>query len=136
MSEETPTLTFERLIKLLKLSTSPNDAEALLAVRKANEAVKAAGWDWERLLRGKVTIIADPFTAPPPRAADVRHPGAPPPPPPRPQQRPAQPPPRPAYNPPPPRPQPRPQPQPAYAQKAAQSKQQRRANPVNIDDLL
>lgn len=67
------------LIKLLKMTTSPHDGEALTAVRKANEALVKFGGDWESLLRGKVTVIGDPFAGmeapPPPRAA------APPPPP-------------------------------------------------------
>lgn len=50
------------VIKLLKMSTSANDAEALVAIRKANAQVTAAGWDWERLLLGKVKIVADPFS--------------------------------------------------------------------------
>lgn len=58
------------LIKLLKLTTSANDAEALMAIRKANEQLRKFGGDWESLLRSHVTIIgADPFEnipAPPP----------------------------------------------------------------------
>lgn len=49
------------LIKLLKLTASPQDNEALAAARKANAILTLAEWDWERLLRGKVTIIGDPF---------------------------------------------------------------------------
>lgn len=49
------------LIKLLKMTTSANDAEALMAMRKANEQLAKFGGDWESLLRGKVTIIAEPF---------------------------------------------------------------------------
>lgn len=51
----------ELLIKLLKMTTSPNDAESLVALRKANELLRSAGWDWEKLVRGKITVIADPF---------------------------------------------------------------------------
>lgn len=57
------------LIKLLKMTTSTSDAEALSAMRKANEQLAKFGGDWERLLLGKVKIIADPFSsiqAPPP----------------------------------------------------------------------
>lgn len=91
-------LNLELLIKLLKLTTSSNDSEALLACRKANEQLAKFGGDWEALLHSKVTVIADPFSAPPPTMEQVnRRPAAPPPPaPPRP-------------TPPPPRPQPRPQ---------------------------
>lgn len=61
------------LIKLLKMTTSSNDNEALLAMRMANKALTKFGGDWEALLRGKVTVIGDPFDgagevpAPPPR---------------------------------------------------------------------
>jgi hypothetical protein len=48
MSEELPNLTL--LIKLLKMTTSSHDAEALLAIRKANEQLAKFGGDWERLL--------------------------------------------------------------------------------------
>lgn len=59
------------LIKLLKMTTSAHDSEALAAVRKANEQLKRFGGDWETLLTKNVTIIADPFegiTKPPPQA--------------------------------------------------------------------
>jgi hypothetical protein len=60
MSDELPNLSL--LIKLLKLTASQNDAEALMAIRKANEQLSKFGGDWERLLRSHVTIIgADPF---------------------------------------------------------------------------
>lgn len=75
MSEELPNLSL--LIKLLKMTTSSNDAEALLAVRKANEQLQKFGGDWERLLRSRVTIIgADPFSAipEPPKPAPFRRP--------------------------------------------------------------
>lgn len=49
------------LIKLMKLTTSTNDAEALAALRKANEQLAKFGGDWERTLRGKITVIGDPF---------------------------------------------------------------------------
>lgn len=39
-----------RLAKLLALSTSSNDSEALAAARKANEIVKGAGLSWEEVL--------------------------------------------------------------------------------------
>jgi hypothetical protein len=49
------------LIKLMKLTASTNDSEALLAIRKANEQLQKFGGDWERLLQGRVTVIGDPF---------------------------------------------------------------------------
>jgi hypothetical protein len=96
------------LIKLLKMTTSPHDGEALLAVRKANEQLVKFGGCWEALLRGKVTIIADPFA----------NEACPPPPPDR---KPAPPaPPRPPRQPPPftapPRPAPPPKPRPVPPQ--------------------
>ena len=63
MTAEIPKL--DLLIKLMGKTTSDNDSEALLFLRKANEQVRAAGWTWETLLRGKVTIIADPFRSTP-----------------------------------------------------------------------
>lgn len=72
MSDGKTSLNLELLIKLLKLTTSSNDGEALMASRKANEVLAKFGGDWEALLRGKVTVIADPFAAaapPPPKHA-------------------------------------------------------------------
>ena len=51
----------ELLIKLLRMTTSDNDGEALTALRKANAFLTAAGWDWEKLILGKIRIIEDPF---------------------------------------------------------------------------
>src|SRR5262245_52256164 len=84
------------LIKLLKMTTSSNDAEALIAMRRANEQLIKFGGDWENLLRGKVTVIGDPFagTGPTIDEAAIRRstngqkppsPGTPPPPRPAPQ---------------------------------------------------
>lgn len=66
------------LIKLMKLTASSNDSEALSAIRKANEQLLKFGGDWEKLLLGKVTIIADPFTsfAAPPKESFSRQPDA------------------------------------------------------------
>jgi|SRR6516162_622928 hypothetical protein len=97
------------LTKLLKMTSSSNDGEALTAIRKANDLLKSAGWDWDKLMAGKIKVAADPF-------ANLQQPhnpgmGAPrptPPTPPRPQPAPRpQPKPQPA---PPPRPQPPPPP--------------------------
>lgn len=60
------------LCKLLKMTTSNNDGEALVAIRKANEQLAKVGGDWEKLFFGKVTVIADPFEnlrKPPPAKA-------------------------------------------------------------------
>lgn len=98
----------EKLIKLMKMTTSSNDGEALTAVRMANGILARDGYAWETLLRGKITVIGDPFagkddafTFP----ATARKPkGWQPAPAPRP------------APPPPPRPQPQPAPKPAYYQ--------------------
>lgn len=108
MSDGKTSLNLELLIKLLKLTTSSNDSEALLSCRKANEQLAKFGGDWEALLRGKVTVIADPFTAAPPNSDQIHRrtstaPSAPPPPaPPRPAptappRTPSAPPPQPSY---------------------------------------
>lgn len=51
----------ELLLKLLKMTASDNDGEALTAIRKATALLAFAGWDWDRLLAGKITIVGDPF---------------------------------------------------------------------------
>lgn len=53
----------ELLIKLLSLTASDNDAEALVALRKATALLVASGWTWERLIHGKITVVADPFAS-------------------------------------------------------------------------
>lgn len=95
MNAQTDVVNLDLLIKLLKMTTSSHDAEALLAMRKANEQILKVGGDWETLLRGKVTIIEDPFKniATPdyesPHRAPPKAPAPPTPkPPPRPQSRP------------------------------------------------
>lgn len=40
----------ERLAKVLALTTSPNDSEALSAMRKANEIIKGEGLTWDEVL--------------------------------------------------------------------------------------
>jgi hypothetical protein len=51
----------ELLIKLLRMTESDNDGEALAALRKANAFMRSAGWDWEKLVNSKIRIIEDPF---------------------------------------------------------------------------
>jgi len=53
----------ELLVKLMKLTASTNDCEAPTALRKATELLATGGWDWERLIRGKIVIVEDPFAA-------------------------------------------------------------------------
>lgn len=74
-----------RFIKLMGMTTA-DSGEAINAIRMANRMLRSAGWTWEQLLRGKITIVNDPFgsipdiakpaPAPPPRPA----PPSPPPP--------------------------------------------------------
>lgn len=54
-------LKLDLLIKVLGMTTSSADGEALSAVRRANSMLKSAAISWETLLRGKVTVVADPF---------------------------------------------------------------------------
>jgi len=78
-----PILKQELLIKLLRMTASPNDGEALVALRKANTLLATAGWDWDKLINGKITVVADPFN----NLADpfaTRPASSPPPPPARP----------------------------------------------------
>lgn len=74
----------ELLIKLLSLTASDNDAEALSAIRKATALLIASGWTWERLIHGKITVIADPFASLATPPTQERHSTPPPPAPPRP----------------------------------------------------
>ena len=52
----------ELLAKLLMMTTSSSDGEALSAIRKANNLLTAAGWTWEMLIASKIKIIENPFT--------------------------------------------------------------------------
>jgi hypothetical protein len=86
----------ELLLKLLKLTTSHNDSEALAAIRKANMVLSGGGWDWDKLIAGKITVVEDPFakvSAPPPQRNQPDLASAPPPYRPPPPRRPAPPPP-------------------------------------------
>ena len=62
----TDAINLDLLIKLLKKSQGDSDEESLLAIRAANKQLAKVGGDWESLLRGKVKIIADPFSNLPP----------------------------------------------------------------------
>lgn len=50
-----------RLIKLMKMTTSSHDGEALVAMRKANDELRRLGWDWDTILTGKIKIVENPF---------------------------------------------------------------------------
>lgn len=57
----------ERIKKLLKLTTSTFNGEALTAIRKANEELKRSGQTWDEVLEGKSSgkstrSFADDFT--------------------------------------------------------------------------
>ena len=72
-------INLELFIKLMMMTTSNTDGEALAALRFANAQLEKSGGNWESLLRGKLAPI-DPFMTlpePPQRSAP------PPPPPPR-----------------------------------------------------
>lgn len=89
------------LTKLMLMTTSSNDNEAMTALRKANaQADKFGGW--AEILKGKITVIGDPFADAPPMPASRpqnaygtpnppprRAASAAPPPPPRPQAQPS-----------------------------------------------
>lgn len=84
------------LIKLLSTATHPTtpDNIALVAMRKAGDQLTKFKTDWAGLLKGRVTVVQDPFArtdAPQvkPRPAPSATPPAPPPPPPPTQPRPS-----------------------------------------------
>ena len=52
-------LKFETFVKLMMMTTSDNDAEALVAMRKANGLLKAEGKNWEELITGLVPMEPD-----------------------------------------------------------------------------
>lgn len=59
------------LIKIMRMTEGDNDNMSLVAIKKANRMLAEEKWDWDRLLRGKVKVIADPFaktSAPAPQA--------------------------------------------------------------------
>lgn len=105
MSDDLPK--HELLRKLLNMTTSANDGEALVAIRKANSILKDGGWSWDQLLSAKIRLIGDPWkgmAAPPTRdsaASRVQPSAAPPPrqaPRPQPAQTPKRPPPQVFYD--------------------------------------
>ena len=68
MAQPASDLNLDLLIKMMGMTQSDNDNQALVALRKANSFVSKIDGGWDSLLRGKVTVIADPFaaTTPPP----------------------------------------------------------------------
>jgi hypothetical protein len=80
----------DMLIKLMGMTGSSNDNEALAALRLATKWLANRGHNWDDLLRGKVTVESDPFALQPPKPAaaawtqptpQYRAPPPPPPPP-------------------------------------------------------
>jgi len=59
MSEDLPKQ--DLILKLLRMTTSTNDGEALVAIRKVNSTMASFGWDWDKLIAGKIKVVADPF---------------------------------------------------------------------------
>jgi hypothetical protein len=47
---------FEKFIKLMMMTTSSQDYEALSAMRKANALLAGMNRNWEEVLRGKVSV--------------------------------------------------------------------------------
>lgn len=115
---EAEPFSLERFIKIMNMTTA-GDGETLAAIRRANSILTGAGWDWERLLRGKVRVVENPFSglAEPKAPHQARRAPPPPntgwstapPPPPRPQPAPPRHSPKPYAAPPPPPPPPKPQ---------------------------
>ena len=61
MPTNTEGFSYQRLIKLLGMTTSPNDGEALVAIRKANAELDRLGKTWAEFIMSKITVVADPF---------------------------------------------------------------------------
>lgn len=53
----------KRLVKLLGMTTSAVDAEALAAIRKANAELTKLGKTWDEFVSSRITIVEDPFGA-------------------------------------------------------------------------
>lgn len=70
------------LVKLMGKTTSDNDNECMMAIRKANEHIKHAGKTWQEILTEHITVIGDPFGDDLPVTAPKRRAEPPPPPPP------------------------------------------------------
>ncbi len=61
-----------RLTKLLMMTTSSHDGEALAAIRKANAILKEAGVNWQEFLAGRLPSSARMGPPPPKRDAGPR----------------------------------------------------------------
>lgn len=61
MSDNSEGFSYRKLIKLLGMTTSANDAEALSFIRAANSELDKLGKTWSEFIMSKVTVVADPF---------------------------------------------------------------------------
>lgn len=52
---------YKKLIKLLGMTTSAHDAEALSAIRHANSELDRLGKTWHEFIMSKIVVVADPF---------------------------------------------------------------------------
>lgn len=48
----------EQFTKLMMMTTSPNDNEALTAIRKANAMLAASNNNWQDFIKGKVKMVS------------------------------------------------------------------------------
>lgn len=51
----------EKLVKIMGLTGSSNDGEALAALRMGTALLAKNNYTWEKILRGKVKVVASPF---------------------------------------------------------------------------
>ena len=51
----------DTIIKLMGMTTSSHDGEALNAMRMANAQLKKWNWTWREILTAKIKIMPDPF---------------------------------------------------------------------------
>lgn len=64
--------TFDTLKKMMALTFSDNDPEALASIRAANRLLAKEALDWERVLSRTVSVINEVEEAPPPRTTPRR----------------------------------------------------------------
>lgn len=60
------------IIKLLRMTESSTDGEALNAIRMANAQLRKTSLSWEDLLRGKVTVLQSPWAEGPLRGSTMK----------------------------------------------------------------
>lgn len=69
----TDTPDYAMFLKLMNLTTSQYDNEALSAIRMANAVLARTNQTWEDLLHNKIVMIAPPSTAKPAAKSGVRY---------------------------------------------------------------